>query len=359
MRGIWNLTHGKRACGDLHYRSSLSLKGLKSTNSSWDSFRPKSISSNKVPSKNSIYILSIPITKKHSYIHCNHKRGFVDAGGRNTLSVMSKIEEKITQVVGKGWKKISSSDNRLNKSITKLVTGLLETIPYEENCLRSFPSKKHMVRYINEEYMTDDKSQGPNSIIQSQLEKLSVPAEQLDPIPLYHPTFQQPSVIVDQLRSFREHAYKIHLKRAIGCALGIPLTLPLILLPVVPNVPGIYLTYRLYCNVKALVGIKHLDYLISPSNELDQQTNRQESEKGIDIHSLKHINIQQLTMFDDVYRIPASQLSLHAEDDLILSEEAVDRFCKALDLPELKNDLTKAIKQEHYRIYGSAYNPRQ
>lgn len=359
MRGIWNLPYGKRAVGDLHYRSSLSLKGLGPMNNLWDGFRPISISSNKVPSKNSIYILSIPITNKHSYIHCNHKRGFVDAGGRNTLLIMSKIEEKVTQIVGKGWKKISSSENRLNRSITKLVTGLLDSIPYEENCLRSFPSKKHMVRYINEEYMTDDKPQGPNSIIQSQLEKLSVPAEQLDPIPLYHPTFQQPSIIVDQLRSFREHAYKIHLKRAIGCALGIPLTLPLILLPVVPNVPGIYLTYRLYCNVKALVGIKHLDYLILPSNGLDQQTKQQKTEKNVDHHSLKHISLQQLTIFDDVYRIPASQLSLHAEEDLILSEEAVDRLCKAFDLPELRNDLIKAIKQEHYRIYASTYNPRQ
>lgn len=359
MRGIWNLTYGRRISGDLHYRSSLSLKGLRPVNSLWDSFRLKSISSNKVPSKNSIYILSIPITNKHSYIYCNHKRGFVDAGGRNTLLVMSKIEEKVTQAVGKGWKKICTSRNRLNKSIAKLVTGLLETIPYEENCLRSFPSKKHMVRYINEEYITDDHLQGPNSIIQSQLEKLSVTAEQLDPIPLYHPAFQLPSVIVNQLRSFREHAYKIHLKRAVGCVLAIPLTLPLVLLPVVPNVPGIYLTYRLYCNVKALVGIKHLDYLILPSNGRDQQTYRQEMEKNIDHHSLKHITLQQLTIFDDVYRMPASQLSLHAEEDLILSEEAVDRLCKALDLPELRNDLIKAIKQEHYRIYASTYNPRQ
>ena len=42
----------------------------------------------------------------------------------------------------------------------------------------------------------------------------------------------------------------------------IPISLPFALVPIVPNVPGFYIAYRLYCNVKALLGVKHLDYLL-------------------------------------------------------------------------------------------------
>lgn len=46
----------------------------------------------------------------------------------------------------------------------------------------------------------------------------------------------------------------------------LPLTLPLAILPIMPNVPGFYLMYRAWCSYQALEGAKHRAYLTQTGN---------------------------------------------------------------------------------------------
>ena len=73
-----------------------------------------------------------------------------------------------------------------------------------------------MIREINEESShftegnkdqsgSDSSGQMPvHKIVQAQVDDLKISTDQLKPIPLYHPQFQNPSVILNQLYSFEE-----------------------------------------------------------------------------------------------------------------------------------------------------------
>lgn len=68
-----------------------------------------------------------------------------------------------------------------------------------------------------------------------------------------------------------------HRKRMIWCILGMPLTIPFIVIPVIPNLPFFYLVWRAWSHWRAFQSSKYLSDLIqqgrlipTPSEELDQ-----------------------------------------------------------------------------------------
>ncbi|KAI5967335.1 hypothetical protein CANMA_003155 [Candida margitis] len=296
--------------------------------------------SSSIPDKNSIYVLSIPLTTSRSFIYCNHRPILI--GKASKAPLISKIESRAVNIATKGWNKLASSKLTVNVKIVEWIRKLLATIPYEENCLRSFPNKEAMIREINEESLhlvkpvekKDDSEGGGIVVNQSDIKQLNIPASQLKPIPLYHAQYQHPSIILDELVRFRSDNYKKHKKGAVLCAIGIPLSLPFALVPVVPNVPGFYLAYRLYCHVKALLGINHLDYLLD--NNMASQ----------------HIRFTQLPQIDEAY---GEQLGEDGADDtferLLITPEIIDTLVTKLSLENnVKDDLTKALMQTKKRL---------
>lgn len=305
----------------------------------------------------SIYIISIPITPSKSYIYCNHKPAILTTQAQK-YPLITKLETRAVTLALKLWTSISTSKNRINVKITELVKRLLATIRYEENCLKSFPSKTAMIREVNREnrnlaigeadrsenaefkghlgqnQVIETKSEQDNAgqnahlspsfvtetgsrthILQSQVGPLNLTPKDLIRIPFYHPTFQSPKSILTQLESYRVEGLAYHKKYALGCLIGIPICLPLALIPVMPNVPGFYLAYRLYCNVKALAGIKHLDYLVE-----------NEGKEHLEFKPLKEIDVNG--------------------EEGYLTEGGVDKLVDELKIGFLKEDLLRAIKQE-------------
>lgn len=68
-----------------------------------------------------------------------------------------------------------------------------------------------------------------------------------------------------------------HRQRLIWCIVGMPLTIPFILIPVVPNLPFFYLLWRAWSHWRAYQSSKYLSELIkqgrlvpTPSKDLDQ-----------------------------------------------------------------------------------------
>jgi hypothetical protein len=260
-----------------------------------------------------------------------------------------KYENKIIDSATKGWNKLLLSDKSWNVRIVKLIKSLLDTIPYEENCLKSFPLKAAMIREINldkvgtEQLISNmspelkefEQPAKTTTILHSHFENQKIPLEQLVPIPLYHPSFQHPSKILGQLHSFRENAYRHHVKYSWLCAIGIPISLPVALVPVLPNVPGLYLSYRLYCNIKALQGIKHLDYL------LEKKPDSTDS-----VSDTTHLKFAPTETLDELY----GKYEATAEESVIITPEIIDRLVEELKVPSLKQDLIKAMTQEQKRL---------
>ena len=302
----------------------------------------------------SIYVLSIPITNYKSYIFCNHQPSVLDVAQTKSILWVSKLEDKITSVASKGWKKLNDSEISINVKIVKLINKLLDTIPYEENCLKSFPSQKWMIREVNDDY-AKQATHSSTRFMQSQADELKIPSNQIKPIPLYHPKFQSPTTILNQLYLFRDDAYKTHLKYSILCAIGIPISLPFALVPVIPNVPGFYIAYRLYCNVKALLGVKHLDYLLEDcTHNSSGSTNSSSEKKAIQstVNDTKHIAFEHVDHLDAIY-LSNTSLSNHnppSNEKIIITSDIIDSLCQNFDLPHLKDDLLKALRQESHRL---------
>ncbi|KAK6200446.1 mitochondrial K+-H+ exchange-related-domain-containing protein [Scheffersomyces amazonensis] len=317
---------------------------------------------------NAIWVVSIPITTSRSYIYCHHKPSSLDKSQLKKFPLITKIESRLIGVATKGWNKISTSKISVNQRITKLIKQLLHTIPYEENCLKSFPSQQAMIREINEESLDivhKKLRSGPspnNSIVQTEIDDLKIPLDQLKPIPLYHPSFQNPTTILNQLYRFRDKEQSKHLKYAVLCAIGIPVTLPFALIPIIPNVPGFYLAYRLYCHIKALVGVKHLDYLLEidessslNNNIKDEEEIGSQSETLTDLKDVidtKHLTFQAIPQIDVCYRgeVIMNPDSIQEEEKVIIDEVTIEKLCDNMNLNHLKEDLLKSLSQESARL---------
>ncbi|ODV69420.1 hypothetical protein HYPBUDRAFT_154482 [Hyphopichia burtonii NRRL Y-1933] len=313
------------SCGIVSRASSIRWQstGLKPTSDS--TFNP-----------NSIYVVSFPITTHKSYIYCNHEPSLLAQSQLSTYPILTKVETKITGLALKAWNKLKLSELEINKKITKLVYSLLNTVPYDESCLTSFPSQSSMIREINKEVLSNNEK--VNTMVQSQIDHLKIPQNQLKPIPLYHPTFQHSNSIIDQLKLFKDDSYAKHMKYAILCGIGVPISLPLAIIPLVPNVPGLYLAYRLYCNVKLLMGAKHLDYLLQ-----DDQ----------------HLLFKPQGKIDAIYRLDnfanelldQSEVSKNFDEEKVLiTEDIIEGLVSHFHLHHLKSELIKAMNQESKRI---------
>lgn len=134
----------------------------------------------------------------------------------------------------------------------------LEKIPYDEYSLKSIPSKGSVLRKVQELEKTES-----SHVSISKLEQIKHNVKTVHPIEVLYPsnvlTMTQSREILDRLATTGVNSHWKYFLLSLGVS---PFTLPLGLLPVVPNLPGIYLLYRAWCNWKAWEGAKHLAYLV-------------------------------------------------------------------------------------------------
>ncbi|SPO20042.1 uncharacterized protein UTRI_00436_B [Ustilago trichophora] len=99
----------------------------------------------------------------------------------------------------------------------------------------------------------------------------------LDHIPLlYPPSLLEPQRLLKSLKNLTDHRTPHHYRRFWYCVVGMPITIPFALVPVVPNLPFFYLVYRAWSHWKAYKSSQYLSTLIgqdrvrpTESKELD------------------------------------------------------------------------------------------
>ncbi|CDO95584.1 unnamed protein product [Kluyveromyces dobzhanskii CBS 2104] len=265
-----------------------------------------------------VKLLVIPVTNKKSYVYFKYFNELL-----NKESALIRYETKLGQKVANIWHSVKNSKKSYNKKIVSLVTKLLDQIPWTENSLQTIPSESYILKRI------ENGSKGNVTLTEYVKAKNDKSMVSLKPKPIhvYYPkSVLNQTAILAQLKQLSDAGQKYHKKQAILCAVGIPISLPLVLIPIVPNVPGIYLTYRLYCNLKAYFGAKHLESLISNEDQI-----------------FEFINLEQYSdILEDVKK------SVHNSDveRLLLSEHELDRVLDSLEIHEKSTDLRKAIRQE-------------
>ncbi|RSL39818.1 hypothetical protein CEP53_013785 [Fusarium sp. AF-6] len=133
-----------------------------------------------------------------------------------------------------------------------------------------------------------------------------------------------PSKAEEILKTLATERQALHRKRLIWCCIGMPITIPFALVPVIPNLPFFYLLYRAWSHYKAIAGGKHVQWLLEN---------------------------------DMLYSVPSKTLhdlyALHAppaeepdnKERTLLTQKEVQTFSKTLDMPALEVELERAIWQ--------------
>ncbi|CAK7239989.1 MAG: hypothetical protein STHCBS139747_001424 [Sporothrix thermara] len=87
------------------------------------------------------------------------------------------------------------------------------------------------------------------------------------PVEVFYPASAiPPDAVADVLTRLATEREALHRQRLIWCFVGMPVTAPFGLIPVVPNIPFFYLAYRAWSHWRALSGGRHIRYLLEKEN---------------------------------------------------------------------------------------------
>lgn len=190
-------------------------------------------------------------------------------GATVPASKTPRLDDRLVARAGKMWAAFESSPTAWKRRLVGAVNTLLARVPFEEAVLRSVPSKSAVLRKMRADAAKAKAEAQHSHISYTELEKTkesegegASPFALVEPIVVYYPaSVVTPTQTFAAVRRLAEEGRVAHLRRMLACLAAAPLTLPVALLPVVPNVPGLYLAYRAWCNFRALEGARHLAYL--------------------------------------------------------------------------------------------------
>ena len=252
---------------------------------------------------------------------------------RNTPRIDDRIVDKAQQIWG-SWER---SPARWKQAIVRWANVALEKIPYDEYSLKSIPSKSRVLKKI------EDNNQSAHVSIKH-LEKIQHNVDNIHPVEVLYParvfSQQQSLDIMRRLAVVGEQQHWKYFLVSLGLS---PLTLPLSLLPVFPNLPGIYLLYRAWSNYKAFEGAKHLRYLI----EQDQ----------LEFKDCASLNESYSSALEAVGAAAANEKAGSTDHEVvILNRENIKQVEASVEATsELSAELLRAVHQVQKRL-DTAHN---
>lgn len=269
--------------------------------------------------KDPLKLILIPVTTEKSFVYFKYSLEFLNKSSR-----VIRYEAKITEKAAKVWQSMQDSNKGYNKKIVSAVNKLLDQNPWTENSLKTIPSESYILKRLDDESKI-------MTLKEYSRAKASTPQKPLIPKPIhvYYPgSILTESSIRQELERVWINGQKYHKKYGLLSLLGIPLTFPLILIPIVPNVPGFYLAYRAYCNFKAYVGAKHLESLFKNKDQ-----------------KLEFIDLREYAAL-----MEATCKTKSDRETLLFSSSDIDQITELLDIREISSDLKKALRQENAEI---------
>ncbi|EEB07358.1 hypothetical protein SJAG_02445 [Schizosaccharomyces japonicus yFS275] len=167
-------------------------------------------------------IYALPLPNKRLFFHC-----------LPTLQMNQTVtlHDKIVNRVAKTWNNWKMSNSTIKKKVVEFGNYAVNMSGHEELALREIAAA--------------------GKVSNKQLHDSTV---------VYHAPNISSSFVYEQLGKLAMQR-QLHSKYLLGNILGLPLTIPVILIPLIPNLPGFYLCYRAYCNWRAMQGAAQLDRL--------------------------------------------------------------------------------------------------
>ncbi|KAI9739139.1 MAG: hypothetical protein M1834_007352 [Cirrosporium novae-zelandiae] len=247
----------------------------------------------------------LPLTRNRTFLYCYHRIPRPPKGS-NTKSLSSSninlpaktsdeteplpslsdtfnnVSDRMTSYASTKWIEWEHEpQGSMKRTITAYGNKALQRIPYEEWGLKSIPplSTKRQNTLLSLKSKHKDAAAAAAEQMKKRKGKLEVvfPGAAVDmgfpgSIGIGQGKLEWPNEGWGQLKNtevtevLRELATKrqnLHRKRMWGCLIGLPFTLPVGILPIIPNIPGFYLTFRAWSHYRALRGSQHLEFLLN------------------------------------------------------------------------------------------------
>ncbi|KAH8656170.1 mitochondrial K+-H+ exchange-related-domain-containing protein [Tricladium varicosporioides] len=241
-----------------------------------------------------LYLL--PISTRRTLIYCQRlnvttttQQSWIDKGTAKAASIWAGWEKKES-----GWQ----------KKVVDYGNEALKRIPYEEWGLKSIPPLSARRK--------EDELSGK--------EKVEV----------YFPKALVPErTVLDVLRKLGTERKSIHKTRMIWSFIGMPITAPVALVPLIPNIPFFYLVFRAWSHWRALSGSKHIEFLL---------------ENNLIKHAPSQILDELYSSGKQHFDIGSSKGSKDIEE-MVLHKSNGKRIAEALKIPELDVELDRAVWQ--------------
>ncbi|ROT38671.1 hypothetical protein SODALDRAFT_277296 [Sodiomyces alkalinus F11] len=259
----------------------------------------------------------LPLTTSRTLLYCQRV---------NVATAKLSLADKATNRAAKLWAGWESHEKGWQKTVVNYGNYLLRRIPYQEWGLKSIPPLSARRKY---QELQGDKVEVvfPGSIM---------PPDSVDSV----------------LAKLATERTALHKNRLVWCFVGMPITIPFILVPVIPNFPFFYLAYRAWSHWRAIAGGAHIEFL----------------------RKNKLINLAPSSLLDSIYSPLTSTLDKQQKETLsaaqsseeeasgspdvgekvLLSHNDGTRIAETLDLPELKIEMERAIWQVNHDPNGTS-----
>lgn len=262
-----------------------------------------------------VKLIAIPITKNKTYIYFKHLDHFT-----NKKSKLIQLEQNVVAKCSAVWEKMKKSPQRINIKIVTFINKYMNQIPWQEKSLRSIPGEHYIMKRIKVGKPYGLKAGQAVKMITARQYKKANPQPEVIPIAVYYPTdITKKSRLLSQLNELSRWGLKYHLKEIYKCLILLPLTIPLALIPIVPNIPGFYLIYRIYCNMKAYLGARHLQQILK-DNLLEFKELQEYNGIFSDSPDLTKAKIDQITRLLNV-----DEINSHLKNSLLQESETLDK----------------------------------
>ncbi|KAK4142348.1 mitochondrial K+-H+ exchange-related-domain-containing protein [Dichotomopilus funicola] len=269
-----------------------------------------------------LYLL--PISTRRTLLYCQR----LNAPASEKQTWADWVQSKAART----WSGWEQKEKGWQKSVVNYGNQVLRRIPYEEWGLKSVPPL----------------SQRRKQVELGGSERVEV---------VYPKTLLAMDRIPEILRVLATERQALHKRRLIWCFVGMPISAPIALLPVIPNLPFFYLVYRAWSHWRALNGGKHVQFLVknnlltlTPSPLLDEVYATQKEPLPSTPQPTTNPSVKAVS--NPGHAAPNAEEHPDGET-MLLSQAKGKKMTQALDLAQLEVELERAIWQ-----VGTAINKR-
>ncbi|PGH17581.1 hypothetical protein AJ80_04759 [Polytolypa hystricis UAMH7299] len=262
-------------------------------------------------------LFMVPITSKRTLIYCKR----IDGHLTKQVSYIDRLTNKASET----WAKFEEVESGWKKSLVVYGHRALQRIPYEEWGLKSVPPLG----------------------VRREAEELSAHT----PVDLIYPAnVIKSSRVLDSLRQLATERQDLHRKKMLGSLAAAPLTAPVALIPLIPNIPFFYLLYRGWSHWRALNGSKHLEFLLEKNLVNPIALPELEHLYSKNMNSAQSSSSQPLDYKNEKNSFEVTSHEEDPDDRILLKEYDGKQLAEILGAPELAAEVERAVGQVKHRL---------